>query len=919
MKKLMVLDGNSIVNRAFYGVSQNLTTRAGQPTNAIFGFLNILNKLLDEGKPDALCVTFDRKAPTFRHLAYEGYKATRKGMPEELASQMPLLKNVLSAMNIPMYEMDGWEADDLIGTISKKDTAAGWETVIVTGDKDSLQLVTDTTTVKLVSTRMGRTTTRDMTPELFREEYGFEPIHIIDLKALMGDASDNIPGVKGVGEKTAMALVGRYGSIDELYAAMPTPEMAPGTPAKPGVIKKLQEGEEMARMSYDLATIRCNAPLEFDPEANVRREVDNNRLYQLFLELEFSKLIDKYHLTAPQGEGAPQEDKMAEGTCTSEVVDSFARAEELLALWRQADHVAVLTLPDLDAVCVSFNPSPTQAHGALLFASRLEHYNQVLKALFGPGISKVVHGSKELIRQLLDQGVEPGDIYFDTEVAAYLLAPTDGSYDLEKLGLTYYNQEFAKAKEYLVPGAFDSLFAFEEARAAGEDPYAASQDREGAAAQVSGPMGAFLSHCALIDSLYETLSQRLEELNLTKLYKEVELPLCSVLAQMELAGVLVDRKALSAFGETLAQGIAGDQETIFSLAEEEFNINSTQQLGKILFEKLGLPPVKKTKTGYSTNAEVLEKLRGKHPIIEAILDYRQLTKLKSTYVDGLGKVIAPDGRIHTCFQNTVTATGRLSSTEPNLQNIPIRTPLGAQMREMFGAGPGNVLVDADYSQIELRLLAHMAGDERMIEAFRSGADFHTVTAAQVFGVTPEQVTHEMRRSAKAVNFGIVYGISPFSLSQDIGVTVAQAKEYMDKYFATYPGVRAYMDGVVEQGKKDGYVSTLFGRRRWLPELKSSNFNTRSFGERVALNMPIQGTAADIIKMAMIQVRDRLEREGLKGRLVLQVHDELIVECPEEEQETVCRLLREEMEGAVSLSVPLLADTHAGTTWAQAHE
>ncbi len=919
MKKLMVLDGNSIVNRAFYGVSQNLTTRAGQPTNAIFGFLNILNKLLDEGKPDALCVTFDRKAPTFRHLAYEGYKSTRKGMPEELASQMPLLKNVLSAMNIPMYEMDGWEADDLIGTISKKDTAAGWETVIVTGDKDSLQLVTDTTTVKLVSTRMGRTTTRDMTPEVFREEYGFDPIHIIDLKALMGDASDNIPGVKGVGEKTAMALVGRYGSIDDLYAAMPTPEMAPGTPAKPGVIKKLQEGEEMARMSYDLATIRCNAPLEFDPEANVRRDVDNNRLYQLFLELEFSKLIDKYHLTAPQGEGAPQEDKMVEGTCTSEVVDSFARAEELLALWRQADHVAVLALPDLDAVCVSFNPSPTEAHGALLFASRLEHYNQVLKALFGPGISKVVHGSKELIRQLLDQGVEPGDICFDTEVAAYLLAPTDGSYDLEKLGLTYYNQEFAKAKEYLAPGAFDSLFAFEEARAAGEDPYAASQDREGAAAQVSGPMGAFLSHCALIDALYETLSQRLEELNLTKLYKEVELPLCSVLAQMELAGVLVDRKALSAFGETLAQGIAGDQETIFSLAGEEFNINSTQQLGKILFEKLGLPPVKKTKTGYSTNAEVLEKLRGKHPIIEAILDYRQLTKLKSTYVDGLGKVIAPDGRIHTCFQNTVTATGRLSSTEPNLQNIPIRTPLGAQMREMFGAGPGNVLVDADYSQIELRLLAHMAGDERMIEAFRSGADFHTVTAAQVFGVAPEQVTHEMRRSAKAVNFGIVYGISPFSLSQDIGVTVAQAKEYMDKYFATYPGVRAYMDGVVEQGKQDGYVSTLFGRRRWLPELKSSNFNTRSFGERVALNMPIQGTAADIIKMAMIRVRDRLEREGLKGRLVLQVHDELIVECPEEEQETVCRLLREEMEGAVSLSVPLLADTHAGTTWAQAHE
>ena len=918
MKKLMVLDGNSLVNRAFYGVSQNLTTRSGQPTNAIFGFLNILGKLLDESQPDALCVTFDRKAPTFRHLAYDGYKATRKGMPDELASQMPILKDVLSAMNIPIYEMDGWEADDLMGTIAAKDTASGWDTIVVTGDKDSLQLVTDHTTVKLVSTRMGRTTTKDMTPDAFREEYGFDPIHIIDLKALMGDASDNIPGVKGVGEKTAMALVGRYGSIDALYEAMPTPEMAPGTPAKPGVIKKLQEGEEMARMSYDLATILCNAPLDFNPEQNLRKEVDNNRLYQLFLELEFAKLIDKYHLTAPQGEGEPQEGKMVEGTCTSEVVQDAARAQELLELWRQADHVAVLTLPGLDAVCVSFEPSPTEGHGALLFANRLENYNQVLQALFASNIQKVVHGAKELEKELMDQGIEPQGIRFDTELAAYLLSPTDGSYDLEKLGLTYYNQEFAKAKEYLTPGAFDSLFAFEEARSAGADPYAGAEDKESAAAQVSGPMGAFLSHCALIDCLYETLSQRLEELGLTQLYEEIELPLCPVLAEMERSGVLVDRKALAAFGEALAQGIEKDQALIYELAGEEFNINSTQQLGKILFDKLGLPPVKKTKTGYSTNAEVLEKLRGKHPIIEAILDYRQLTKLKSTYADGLGKVIAPDGRIHTCFQNTVTATGRLSSTEPNLQNIPIRTQLGAQLREMFVAAPGKVLVDADYSQIELRLLAHMAGDQAMIEGFHSGADIHTITASQVFGVTPDQVTPQMRRSAKAVNFGIVYGISPFSLSQDIGVSVQQAKEYMDKYFAHYSGVRAYMDGVVEQGKQDGYVSTLFGRRRWLPELKSSNFNTRSFGERVALNMPIQGTAADIIKLAMIRVRNRLLREGLEGRLVLQVHDELIVECPEAEAETVCKLVKEEMEGVCQLSVPLLAETHAGTTWASAH-
>ena len=565
MKKLMVLDGNSLVNRAFYGVSQNLTTRSGQPTNAIFGFLNILGKLLDDSSPDALCVTFDRKAPTFRHLAYDGYKATRKGMPDELASQMPILKDVLSAMNIPIYEMDGWEADDLMGTIAAKDTAAGWDTIVVTGDKDSLQLVTDHTTVKLVSTRMGRTTTKDMTPEAFREEYGFDPIHIIDLKALMGDASDNIPGVKGVGEKTAMALVSRYGSIDDLYAAMPTPEMAPGTPAKPGVIKKLQEGEELARMSYDLATIRTNAPLDFTPQDNLRKEVDNNRLYQLFLELEFAKLIDKYHLTAPQGEGAPQEGKMVECTCTSEVVETAARAQELLALWRQADYVAVLALPGLDAVCVNFNPSPTEGHGALLFANRLENYNQVLQALFAADIQKVVHGVKELEKELMDQGIDPQGIRFDTEIAAYLLSPTDGSYDLEKLGLTYYNQEFPKAKEYLAPGAFDSLFSL--------DPQAQA-----------GPMGAFLSHCALIDCLYETLSQRLEELNLTKLYEEIELPLCPVLAEMERAGVLVDRKALAAFGEALAQGIQKDQALIYELAGEEFNINSTQQLGHILFE-----------------------------------------------------------------------------------------------------------------------------------------------------------------------------------------------------------------------------------------------------------------------------------------------------------------------------------------------
>ena len=887
MNKLMVLDGNSIVNRAFYGVSSNLTTRTGQPTNAVFGFLNILNKLLDEEQPQALCVTFDRKAPTFRHLAYEGYKAQRKPMPEELASQMPILKEVLSALNIPMYELDGWEADDLIGTIARRDEGAGWDTVIVTGDKDSLQLVTDHTTVKLVSTRMGRTTTKDMTPESFREAYGFAPIHIIDLKALMGDASDNIPGVKGIGEKTAMALLAQQPSIDGLYANLDKMDV------KPAARKKLVEGEEAARMSYDLATIRTDAPIDFKPEDNLCRKPDEPRLYQLFLDLEFAKLIDKYHLTAPQGEGAAAEQPEFSASCESEVVDDPARARELLALWAGLDRVAVLALPSLDGVCVTWEQGE-EGHAALLLSDRLECYNDILNGLFAPGIRKMTHGAKELCRTLLSEGIAPSGFVFDTEVAAYLLAPADGSYDLEKLGMTYFNHQFPKAADYLADGAFGPL------------------------ADLGTSAGAFLSHCALVAALEPVLTGRLKELGMWELYQTVELPLCSVLAEMEQEGFLIDRKALAEFGDMLSGRIQTAQKNIFDLAGEEFNINSTQQLGRILFDQLGLPPVKKTKTGYSTNADVLDKLRGSHPIIGEILEYRQLTKLKSTYADGLGKVIAPDGRIHTCFQNTVTATGRLSSTEPNLQNIPIRTELGAQLRKMFVAPAGRVLVDADYSQIELRLLACMAGDRAMIDGFNSGEDIHRITASQVFGVPQEEVTPQMRRSAKAVNFGIVYGISPFSLSQDIGVTVAQAKEYMEKYFQHYSGVRSYMDGVVARARADGYVTTLFARRRWVPELKSSNFNTRSFGERVALNAPIQGTAADIIKVAMIRVRDRLLAEGLKGRLVLQVHDELIVECPEEEAEAVRRLVKEEMEAVISLPVPLVADTAVGRSWADAH-
>ena len=879
--KLMVIDGNSLINRAFYGIRM-LTTKDGQPTNAVYGFVNILLKLLDEEKPDALCVTFDRKAPTFRHLAYEGYKAQRKGMPDELAAQLPVLKDVLAAMNIPRYELDGWEADDLIGTIAARDTAAGWETVIVTGDKDSLQLVSDATRVKLVSTRMGQTTTKEMTPETFREAYGFDPVHIVDLKALMGDTSDNIPGVKGIGEKTAMDLIQRYQSVEAIYADVE------GVEAKPAVKKKLAEGEEQARMSYDLATIRCDAPIDFSPEDARRREPDGPALYELFLALEFNKLIDKMGLSG--GPAAGRADKPAAGAVRQERVTDRVRMEELVEQWRREPWVAVLALPSLDVVAVAWDGG---ARAALCAADRLEGYNELLRALFSGEIQKVSHNVKDLMHLLLDEGLSTDGFCFDTALAAYLLSPTDGSYELEKLGITYFNQEFPKAKEYLAPDAFGPL----------ADP--------------AGPAEAMCAHAALAAALYRALAPKLEELDMHELYYGLELPLCPVLAEMERAGMLVDRRALADFGILLDGRIQADEALIYELAGEEFNINSTQQFGRILFDKLGLPPVKKTKTGYSTNADVLEKLRDKHPIVEAVLDYRQLAKLKSTYVDGLTKVIAADGRIHTSFQNTVTATGRLSSTEPNLQNIPVRTELGAELRKMFVAPAGRVLVDADYSQIELRLLAHIAGDEHMIAAFRAGEDIHTVTASQVFGVPPEQVTHEMRRRAKAVNFGIVYGISDFSLSQDIGVTRAEAKAYMEKYFEKYSGVHAYMTQVVERAKADGYVSTLMGRRRWLPELKSSNFNLRSFGERVALNMPIQGTAADLIKKAMLRVDGRLRREGLEARLVLQVHDELIVECPEGEAEQVQRLLAEEMEHVAELAIPLTAEAHAGKSWAEA--
>ena len=880
--KLMAIDGNSILNRAYYGI-RPLSTRDGLYTHAVYGFLTTLLRLRDEERPDAVCVAFDLHAPTFRHKADADYKATRKPMPEELRMQVPVLKEVLDALNIPRYEAEGWEADDWLGTISRRCEAAGWDCVVVTGDKDSLQLITEHTKVKLVSTRMGQTTTKDMTPETFREQYGFDPIHMIDLKALMGDSSDNISGVPGIGEKTAMDLIRRYGSIDAIYEKLPDIE------AKPAAVKKLAAGEEAARHSYWLATIVTDAPLSFDPEENRVREPGPDA-YPLFLKLEFSKLIEKLGLRPAELAVA---DEAPELTVTAEPVTEETRARELLDAFRRADHVALLALPDLSGVMVDCETGENTAVSAEFFFERYGgDWNGLLRALFSADIKKVSHNVKDLMRTLLENGLPAEGFLFDTALAAYLLDATAGSYELDRLFVSYFNAELP-APAHLEPDAFSLL----------GDTLAAET--------------AFHCYTSAVDALYGALAERLRERGQWELFETAELPLCRVLAEMERTGCRVDAKALSAFGELLSARAGALETKIYELADGPFNINSPKQLGEVLFGKLGLPHGKKTKTGWSTNADVLEKLRGESAIVDAVLEYRQLTKLRSTYADGLLKAIDPDGRVRTRFQMTVTATGRLSSAEPNLQNIPTRTDLGSEIRKMFVPEPGNVLVDADYSQIELRLLAHISGDEGMRAAFRAGGDFHAETAAKVFGVAREDVTHEMRRRAKAVNFGIVYGISPISLAQDIGVTQKEAKAYMDAYFATFPGVRAYMDAVVEQAKRDGWVETLYHRRRDLPELKSSNFNMRAFGERVALNMPIQGTAADIMKLAMIAVWKRLRAELPAARLVLQVHDELIVECPEGDAARAAALLAEEMEHVAQLSVPLTADAHWGKNWLEA--
>lgn len=838
--KLLVLDGNSIVNRAFYGIKL-LTTKDGRYTNAIYGFMNILLNLLKEVQPDEVAIAFDLKAPTFRHKMYDGYKATRKGMPEELAQQMPVLKELLADLGFVMVSKEGYEADDILGTLSAAVAARGDECYLATGDRDSLQLVNDHVTVLLAATRMGRSETVVMDKAAVEEKYGVSPKQLIEVKSLMGDTSDNIPGVAGVGEKTALALIQKFGSLAGVY------ENIDDSAIKPGVRTKLTTHKEDAELSRKLAEIDCAIPVDTAPGTYKRGEGDAAAAAGLLAELEIHSLAPRLGLDGVTPKAAAPAPELA--AVEPDVLPMIPEGRYDLAQegegWYAVQENAVYPLDEA-----------------------------ALVRLLDSGATLRVFDAKPLYHLALAGGGEGKSIVFDAKLAAYLLNPAASSYTVENLTAEY---------------GIQPAFRCEDAPLAG-----------------------------VLAGLYDALDAKVTEEGMDRLLAEVELPLALVLADMERTGMLVDKEGLAAFGEKMKQELEGCLARIYEQVGYEFNVNSPKQLGEALFVKLGLPPRKKTKSGYSTNAETLESLRSEHPVIDDILQYRTYQKLNSTYVEGLLKVIGPDGRMHSTFNQTEARTGRLSSSEPNMQNIPIRTPLGSQLRQFFVAKPGCTLVDADYSQIELRLLAHISGDESMRQAFLTGQDIHRSTAAKIYNLPPEMITPALRSSAKAVNFGIVYGIGAFSLSRDINVSVKEADQFIKNYLATFPGVKNYMDETIAHGTEKGYVTTLFGRRRALPELASKNHNLRALGERMAMNTPIQGTAADVIKLAMVKVWRRLRAEGLAAKLILQVHDELIVEAPEAEAETVARILKEEMEGAVSYSVPLTADVGQGKTWLESH-
>lgn len=848
--RLLVIDGNSIVNRAFYGI-RPLTTKDGQFTNAIYGFLTMLTKLKNEENPDAVAIAFDLKAPTFRHKAYSGYKATRKGMPPELASQMPPLKELLKLLGYKIVTCEGYEADDILGTFASACENSGDECVIATGDRDSLQLVSDKTSVHLC-------TNRDdilYTPEKIMEDYGVTPLELIEIKAIQGDSSDNIPGVAGIGPKGAGDLIKKYHTVEYIYKHIDELDI------KDGVRNKLKNSKENAILSRMLGEICRTVPIDTEVQKYVVNMQSPDECARYMAKLELFSLIEKFGLN----ETTPPQEINTE-VKTLEVVEN------------EDDNVLIKNIMDCKKLYFNAEFSNKELNAfAILYDGRvyLSKRNELFeKFLCSEEIEKYTENSKSIFAYADRKGFEIKSLVFDVELAAYLLAPSAKDYSDENL---------CKLNDIQLPAAENE--EYKKYRA-----------------------------LAVYDLLCEKLNSEIKANEQEKLLVDIEIPLANVLGKMENIGFEVDRQGIEDYGKMLSEQINSLEESIYESSGTKFNINSPKQLGKVLFEDLGLPCKKKTKSGYSTNAEVLEGLRYEHPVVEMVLQYRTLAKLNSTYCEGLLKVIGDDGRIHSSFNQTETRTGRISSTEPNLQNIPVRTELGREMRRFFCAREGMVLVDADYSQIELRVLAHIANDKNMIEAFKNNEDIHAITASQVFGIPLDMVTPIMRSRAKAVNFGIVYGIGAFSLAKDIGVSNKEASTYIKNYLAHYSGVDEYMKNVVEKAKQDGYVETMFGRRRYLPELTSGKHMLRAFGERVARNMPIQGTAADIIKIAMVKVNERIKKEGLRARLILQVHDELIVEAPQDESIIVAKLLQEEMENAVKLDVPLTADATIGKTW-----
>lgn len=882
-EKIMLIDGNSIVNRAFYGVPL-LTNGEGRYTNGVYGFLNILFKLLDEEQPDYLAVAFDLHAPTFRHRTFDGYKGTRKGMPEELREQMPLLKEVLQTMHIPIFEQEGFEADDILGTLSALAEKNGIVPVVVSGDRDLLQLAGETLKVRIPKTKGGRTETEDYYAADVQAKYGVTPAEFIDMKALMGDASDNIPGVPGIGEKTAAKIITQYHDIETAIA-----HAAEIKPKKAS--ENLAAYQEQARLSKFLATIVRDMPLEWDKESLKIGDMFNQTAYELVKRLEFKSMFSRF-------EGSASAPKQAEQTYR--FVADREGANEVLAALKKGEVGYAFVYENEEGQGLALYQE--QLGGVWIEAS-MAFLMQELLEIFQPFFAdsayrKIGHDVKKDIRFLRSYGYNGFTAEFDTAIGAYILNATGSSYEYDDIAATFLNETYPSQEEVFGKGRTKKAFAAlpEAERTA----YGARQ-------------------AEIFFRARKVMEERLAENEQKSLFYDMEMPLIYVLADMEKYGIKVDKAALLAYQKRLGESLDGMEEEIYALAGEKFNINSPKQLGVILFERLGLKGGKKTKTGYSTAADVLEKLRTEHPIVERILHYRQLAKLKSTYADGLLAVMdAETEKIYSTFNQTITATGRISSTEPNLQNIPVRLELGRELRKIFIPESAEFcFLDADYSQIELRVLAHISGDESLIAAFKSNQDIHRMTASQVFHVPFDEVTPLQRSNAKAVNFGIIYGKGAFSLGQDLGISRKEAEEYINAYFARYPKIKTFMEDTIKNGAKNGYVSTLWNRRRNMPELQSSNFMQRAAGERAAMNMPIQGTAADIIKLAMIKVHRALQEGGYRSRLILQVHDELLIEAYKEEKDAVAKILKENMEHAADLLVPLDVDVHEGASWFEA--